>query len=282
MAVGFLRIASVEPVNVGDMEKEKTYHEVRFSADVIQEAVEAATVGANNVGLRMHLRVGDATWTFDDIEEFLAEYRDPNSTGRIDVMTDYRTRHPLSVTYFDAANRGSVVTVNGKTRSEIERRFSIFEKNVPLSRLPPREQPREQPKPLAIFIGHGRNTQWRDLKDHLQDKHGYSIEAYEVGARAGHIIRDILQEMLKKSSFAILVMTGEDGMADGHLRPRENVVHEVGLFQGRLGFNRVVVLVEEGVEPFSNLQGIHQIRYDKGVISMTYGEVLATLRREFG
>jgi hypothetical protein len=48
---------------------------------------------------------------------------------------------------------------------------------------------------VVIFVGHGRSQLWRDLKDHLQDKHGYTIEAYETGARSGHCIRDILEEM---------------------------------------------------------------------------------------
>jgi predicted nucleotide-binding protein len=66
------------------------------------------------------------------------------------------------------------------------------------------------------------------------------------------------------------------------MRPRQNVVHEAGLFQGRLGFSRAIVLIEEGIEDFSNLQGVHQIPYTKGNIKETFGDVLATLRREFG
>jgi len=68
----------------------------------------------------------------------------------------------------------------------------------------------------------------------------------------------------------------------GEFRARQNVVHETGLFQGKLGFSRAIVVVEEGVEVFSNLQGIDQIRYSKGNIKETFGAVLATLRREFG
>jgi predicted nucleotide-binding protein len=119
------------------------------------------------------------------------------------------------------------------------------------------------------------------LKDHLTDKHGYKIEAYETGARAGHTIRDILDEMASKSSFALLVMTGEDEDKSGNSRARQNVVHEVGLFQGRLGFSRAIVLLEEGTEEFSNMFGIQQIRFSKNNIRETFGEVLATLKREF-
>src|SRR5262249_30354051 len=110
---------------------------------------------------------------------------------------------------------------------------------------------------------------------------GYRVETFETGGRTGHTIRDVLQAMLDKSSFAVLVMTAEDVTADGEMRARENVVHETGLFQGRLGFNRAIVLVENGIHPFSNLQGIVQIRYSQGNIKETYGQVLATLRREF-
>jgi predicted nucleotide-binding protein len=135
--------------------------------------------------------------------------------------------------------------------------------------------------PPRIFIGHGRSSEWRDLKDHLTDKHSYQVVAYEVGARAGHTIRDILDEMLTESSFALLVMTAEDETGDGQVRARQNVVHELGLFQGRLGFARAIVLAERGVELFSNIDGVQQLRFTKGSISETYGDILATLYREF-
>jgi predicted nucleotide-binding protein len=77
-------------------------------------------------------------------------------------------------------------------------------------------------------------------------------------------------------------MTAEDESAEGDARARQNVVHEAGLFQGKLGFNRAIAVVESGVEVFSNLDGVQQIRYDKGNVKATFGEILATLRREFG
>ena len=88
--------------------------------------------------------------------------------------------------------------------------------------------------------------------------------------------------MLNKSVFAILVMTAEDETIEGKWYGRQNVVHEAGLFQGHLGFNRAIILLEEGTEEFSNLYGIQQIRFSKGNIKETFGDVLATLTREFG
>ena len=148
-----------------------------------------------------------------------------------------------------------------------------------ISRLPEPQKPKTPPP--IVFIGHGRDEQWRDLKDHLREKHDYRIEAYEIGARTGHPIKDILEDILSKTSFAVLVLTGEDETSEGGLRARQNVIHEAGLFQGRLGFNRAIILLEEGAEEFSNIQGIEQIRFRKTNIKETFGEVLATLRREF-
>ena len=158
--------------------------------------------------------------------------------------------------------------------------FEVFENHVGNCRLPPLPVPPKQ-KP-NIFIGHGKSAQWKELKDHLHEKHEYEVIAYETGARAGHEIRDILGEMMDKASFAVLVMTGEDETGGGKMRARQNVIHELGLFQGRLGFAKAIVLLEDGTEEFSNLHGVQQIRYGKGNIKETFGEVLATLRREFG
>ena len=42
---------------------------------------------------------------------------------------------------------------------------------------------------------------------------------------------------------------------------RENVVHEAGLYQGKLGFSKAIILLEEGCEALSNVQGLGQIRF---------------------
>ena len=86
--------------------------------------------------------------------------------------------------------------------------------------------------------------------------------------------------MLDSASFAFLVMTGEDEQLDGELRPRENVVHESGLFQGRLGFRRAIVLLEDGCEKFSNNAGLGHINFPKGNIRAAFEDVRKVLQRE--
>ena len=172
-------------------------------------------------------------------------------------------------------------TVSMQNRADIERVFNALESNVEkcrLPKLPPKKRKRHK---IKVFIGHGHNTQWKDLKDHLHDKHGLDVEHYERGARAGLTIKEVLDDMLTSSSFALLVLTGEDLDAAGGLHARENVIHELGLFQGCLGWRRAIVLLEEGVAEFSNIHGLNQIRFQRGNIQATFGEILATIKREF-
>jgi len=86
--------------------------------------------------------------------------------------------------------------------------------------------------------------------------------------------------MLDAAAIAFLVMTAEDEQTDGTVRARENVVHEAGLFQGRLGFTRAIVVLEEGCQEFSNIHGLGQIRFPKGRIAAAFEEIPKVLERE--
>jgi len=234
---------------------------------------------ASNLSVSESIALGGTKWTFDSEDEFFAEYRNYEmDNNNLFEYTRYGFGLSISIRGSYGFNTTVEISVFGfpNNRSRIEKIFDIFEADAPSAKLP--ITPSKKPK---IFIGHGRSKVWRDLKDHLQDKHGHEVVAYEVGARAGHTIRDILEDMLTNSSFAVLVMTGEDETAEGKYRARQNVIHETGLFQGKLGFNRAIVLLEEGTEVFSNIQGIEQIRFSKGNIKETYGDILATIKREF-
>ena len=89
-----------------------------------------------------------------------------------------------------------------------------------------------------------------------------------------------LSEMMDAAAFAFLLMTGEDEQPDGQVRARMNVIHEAGLFQGRLGFTRAIVLLEDGCEEFSNIAGLGHIRFPKGNIRHAFEEIREVLERE--
>jgi hypothetical protein len=222
----------------------------------------------------------EETWTYDDVEDFFAEFSkadDVHLNFSIPLAKEYRE---CRLDYL-VSGCWTLISVESQDRREINSIINIFREShnqaIPFHVV---ELSGKDESDFNIFIGHGRSKAWEELKNHLQDKHGHSVVAFESGARAGHHIRDILDEMLTESSLAFLVLTGEDETADQCLRARQNVIHETGLFQGKLGFSRAIVLLEQGVEEFSNLAGIQHIPFPKGHISETFGEVLAVIRRE--
>lgn len=131
-----------------------------------------------------------------------------------------------------------------------------------------------------VFIGHGRSLQWRVLKDFIQDRLHLPYMEFNRVPVAGVTNIARLSECLDQSGAAFLVLTAEDQRIDGEMAARQNVIHEVGLFQGRLGFTRAIVMLEEGCEEFSNIQGLGQIRYPKGQIEAAFEEVRRVLERE--
>ncbi len=131
-----------------------------------------------------------------------------------------------------------------------------------------------------IFIGHGHSAAWRELKDFVEDRLGLPTDEFNRVPIAGIHNTERLRQMLKSAAMAFLVMTAEDERQDGTSHARLNVVHEAGLFQGRLGFNRAIVLLEEGCEGFSNIDGLGQLRFAKGEIGSKFEEIRRVLERE--
>ncbi len=248
---------------------------VRFNANVIREAVSVCSriVGTDakmGIGLGPTVGRGEEAWSFDSIEEFLADYRRGYDSATLDVIAactsppaDNSAARYLGVRINLQTRIPSKIVILSNSRAAIEEVSEVFHKHLAESIV---TTPPPPPLPVRIFVGHGHSGDWRLLKDHLQDKFGYQVDAYEVGARAGHAVRDVLEDMLAGSAFAVLVMTAEDPTPDGDRRARQNVIHELGLFQGRLGWHRAIALVEEGVELFSNIEGVEQIRYQPGNI----------------
>jgi predicted nucleotide-binding protein len=131
-----------------------------------------------------------------------------------------------------------------------------------------------------IFIGHGRSTCWKDLRDFIRDRLYLPWDEFNRVPIAGITNISRLKEMLDDAAFAFVVMTAEDEQADGKIRARMNVIHEAGLFQGRLGFAKAIVLLEDGCEEFSNIAGLGYIHFSKGNISETFEKVREVLERE--
>ena len=141
----------------------------------------------------------------------------------------------------------------------------------------------EKPRLTArrkIFIGHGRSKLWKELREFINERLGLSSDEFNRISVAGVTNIDRLSQMLDDAAFAFLILTAEDEQADGKRHARMNVFHEAGLFQGRLGFEKAIVMLEDGCEEFSNIQGLGQIRFPEGQIEVTFEEIRRILERE--
>ena len=178
----------------------------------------------------------------------------------IDVLTDvYETKSPFQ-------SCGSLAKTTVRLLSHIEN----LEKRAI----------RSQRIGTNVFIGHGQSKEWKDLKDFIQDRIRLPWDEFNRVPIAGFTNIARLSQMLEEAAIAFLIMTAEDEQADGTQSARQNVIHEAGLFQGRLGFARAIILLEDGCEEFSNIEGLGQIRFPKGNISAVFEEIRRVLERE--
>lgn len=131
-----------------------------------------------------------------------------------------------------------------------------------------------------VFIGHGRSLLWRELKDFIHGRLGLPYDEFNRVPTAGVATTARLAKMVDAAGFAFLILTAEDEHSDGTEVARQNVVHEVGLFQGHLGNERAILMLEEGCAEFSNVYGLGQIRFPRGNIKAAFEEVREVLERE--
>lgn len=131
-----------------------------------------------------------------------------------------------------------------------------------------------------IFIGHGRSLLWLKLKEFITERLVLPCEEFNSEPTPGIHTTERLEAMLSQAGMAFLVMTGEEKHADGTLHARPNVIHEIGLFQGRLGPRRAIVLIEDGCVEFSNLAGLTTIHFPTGDIAARFENVRSVLERE--
>ena len=265
------------------MEKsiKQTFSNTKFSTQTIKKAQDKFF--DNRQGeLSLTVERGDRTYNFrggyENVENFFEIYRNEIHYANL-VWRPDGSSYETTLFYMKFNDRSTTsVTVEGSNSTEIVNILDIFE-NAQSDSMEqfPDSYSKNEPK---IYIGHGSSQIWRELKDHLSDQHSFDVIAYETGSRAGHTIRDILEEMSSEATIAFLIHTAEDKMKNDESQSRANVIHETGLFQGKLGFSKSIVLLEEGCKEFSNISGIQQIRFPRGKIRETFGDVIATIKRE--
>ena len=96
----------------------------------------------------------------------------------------------------------------------------------------------------------------------------------------GRTVLQKLDDESNKCGYAVIVMTGDDRLGD-EVRARENVIHEIGFFQGKYGFDRVCLLYEDGVNIPSNMQGLGYVHFPPGLVKAGFAELRKEIEAAF-
>jgi hypothetical protein len=130
----------------------------------------------------------------------------------------------------------------------------------------------------TVFITHGRSRLWLEVQPYIERDVGLKTIELAQQPNLGRHLLIKLDEESRKCDSAVIVMTGDDLTADGDVIARQNVMHEIGFFQARLGLSRVCLLHEEGVGIPSNLHGLVYVAFPKDRISAGFAELHRELK----
>ena len=139
------------------------------------------------------------------------------------------------------------------------------------------------PRPRRVFVTHGQSKLWLEVQRFVEKDAHLNLEVVELADEPskGKTISMKLNDVSGQCSYAVVVMTGEDLTVDDEVRVRENVMHEIGFFQGRYGPDRICLMREDGVNIASNLSGIVYCGFPRGNIRAALADLLRELRAAF-
>jgi len=171
---------------------------------------------------------------------------------------------------------GTVINVMGSARELLTYIDGLLELHV----TPKSQELKQDPTRSArVFIGHGRNDIVRSkVKDFIRDRCALEPLVLQDMPSAGLTVIEKLERYGRTADYAILILTGDDIVAETNAkRARQNVIQELGWFQGILGRNRTAILVQDGVEIASNIAGVVVLKFVNDNVEM----IFESLRKEF-
>lgn len=137
---------------------------------------------------------------------------------------------------------------------------------------PEQDAPSSKREPSAtadgpIFVVHGHAAAVRhEVVRVLERSTGREVVVLHEQPNQGRTILEKFEHHAVDAAYSVVLLTGDDqgGLAADSPRPRgrQNVVFELGFFFGKLGRQRVAVLVEPDVERPSDIDGLVYIPLD--------------------
>lgn len=126
-------------------------------------------------------------------------------------------------------------------------------------------RPSRPPATRNIFIIHGHD-ELNLLRLQTMLREHFKLEPIVISSRPGQS-RPIIgkfEEHAKDCTFAISLFTPDDEVVDGekkYSQARPNVIFETGWFVGRLGKERVLILLKDGTKIHSDFDGVSRIQF---------------------
>jgi len=125
-------------------------------------------------------------------------------------------------------------------------------------------------KPQRVFVTHGRAQDWRAVKDYIETDVQLRTAELAQQPNLGRTVIEKLLDTADECDSAVIVMTGDDVTEQGEARVRENVMHEIGFFQGRYSRDRVILLHEDNVNVPTNLSGVVYSAFPNGRVEACF------------
>ena len=126
-------------------------------------------------------------------------------------------------------------------------------------------------KESRVFVVHGHHVAYREALARMLERFGIDAVILDEQPNAGATIVEKLEREAASVGYVIVLATADDlgqrrsaGRNAGKSRARQNVIFELGYFVGKLGRDRVCLLLEPTVEIFSDFAGVAYHALDEG------------------
>ena len=135
------------------------------------------------------------------------------------------------------------------------------DKNIPSNR-------KKKKKEKKVFIVHGHNDKIKQTVARTLETIGLAPIILAEQPDKGRTVIEKFESEGNNVGFAVVLLTADDKGRKNYARKmqdraRQNVVFEMGYFMALLGRERVLLLLQEGVEEPSDLKGVVYTPLDK-------------------
>lgn len=139
-----------------------------------------------------------------------------------------------------------------------------------------------QAKTKKLLIGRSGNGRSLAPLVNALEEQGYQVTERPSPTIGAHDSGRSVQELVNEYDMVFLVVRERDGLdTGGPLRPYQQLLREAGVMQGKLGMNRVVLLVENTVDGLSRDSGVGSILFPPERPGLVLNEVLNKIGAAF-